>query len=51
MCIIVCTRPVSKFLSNLGKDHWDVVDMADNLDSRKSTSTFVFTFAMEAVIW
>jgi len=89
MYAMVCTRPdiahavvmVSRFLSNLGNDHWEAVkwilrylkstsnmclcfggtkpvlegyidsEMAGDLDSRKSTSGFLFTFAGGAVSW
>ncbi|CAL5394802.1 unnamed protein product [Camellia sinensis] len=89
MYAMVSTRPdiahavgvVSRFLSNLGKEHWEAVkwilrylkgtakmclcfrdakpvlegytdsDMAGDLDGRKSTSGFLFTFAGGAVSW
>ena len=89
MYAMVCTRPdiayavgvVSRFLANLGKEHWEVVkwilrylketskmclcfgraepilegftdvDMAGDLDGRKSTLGFLFTFAGGAISW
>ena len=89
MYAMVCTRPdithvvgvVSRFMVNLGKEHWEAVKwifrylrgnsklclsfgsykpvlegyidayMAGDLDGRKSTSWFLFTFAGGAVSW
>uniref|UniRef100_A0A2N9FFW3 Integrase catalytic domain-containing protein n=1 Tax=Fagus sylvatica TaxID=28930 RepID=A0A2N9FFW3_FAGSY len=89
MYAMVCTRPdiahavgvVSRFMVNLGKEHWEAVkwifrylrgssksclsfgsskpvlegytdaDMAGDLDGKKSTSGFLFTFARGAVSW
>ena len=89
MYAMVCTRPdiahavgvVSRFLSNLGKEHWAAMkwilrylrgtsrvclcfgsgepilegytdsDMVGDVDSRKSTSGFLMTFAGGAVSW
>ncbi|KAL6316845.1 hypothetical protein AAG906_022515 [Vitis piasezkii] len=60
MYVIVCTRPnlahvsvVSKFLSNLGRMHWDVVKwifryLKGDLDDRRSTIGYVFTLAKAA---
>ena len=86
---MVCTRPdiahavgvVSRFMVNLGKEHWEAVkwifrylrgssksclsfgsskpilevytdaNMAGDLDGRKSTSGFLFTFVGGAVSW
>ena len=89
MYVMVCTRPdiahavgvVSRFLINLGKEHWEAVkwilrylrgtskvclcfgngepmldgytdsNMAGDVDSRKSISGFMMTFAGGAVSW
>jgi hypothetical protein len=89
MYVMVCTRPdiahavgvVSRFMVNLGKEHWEAVkwifrylrgisksclsfgnsklvlegytnaDMVGDLDGRKSTSGFLFTFAWGAISW
>ena len=89
MYAMVCTRldiaqavgVISRFMSNLGKQHWDVVkwilrylkgtsdfvlcfggkdtllrgytdfDMAGNLDNRRSTIGYVFTFFGAAISW
>ncbi|XP_070029435.1 secreted RxLR effector protein 161-like [Nicotiana sylvestris] len=52
---MVCTRPdiahavgvVSRYMSDPGKEHWEGGD----LDSRKSTMGYVFTFGGTAVSW
>uniref|UniRef100_A0A2N9J1S8 Integrase catalytic domain-containing protein n=1 Tax=Fagus sylvatica TaxID=28930 RepID=A0A2N9J1S8_FAGSY len=60
MYAMVCTRPdiahavgvVSRFMVNPGKEHLGSnADMAGDLDGRKSTSGFLFTFAGGAVSW
>uniref|UniRef100_A0A3Q7EBT0 Reverse transcriptase Ty1/copia-type domain-containing protein n=1 Tax=Solanum lycopersicum TaxID=4081 RepID=A0A3Q7EBT0_SOLLC len=72
MYAMVCTRPdiahavgvVSRFLSNLGREHWNAVkwvmrylcgtsslNMAGDVDTRKSTSGYLVTFAGGAVSW
>ena len=89
MYAMICTRPyiahtvgvVSRFMVNLGKEHWEAVkwifrylrgssksclsfgsskpvlegytdaDMASDLNGRKSTSGFLFTFAGGVVSW
>ena len=89
MYVMVCTRPdiahtvgvVSRFLENLGKEHWKAVkwilrylrgssdeclcfgasnpilkgytdsDMAGDLDNRKSTTGYLFTFSGGAISW
>jgi len=89
MYAMVCTRPdiaysvgvVSRFLTNLGKQHWQVVkwilrylkgtshyclcfghdeivlegfmyaDMVGDMDTRKSTTGYLYTFAGAAVSW
>ncbi|RVW18114.1 Retrovirus-related Pol polyprotein from transposon TNT 1-94 [Vitis vinifera] len=62
MYAMVCTRPdiahavgiVSRFMSMLGKQHWEGyvdVDFDGDIDSRKSTTRFVFTLGGIAISW
>ncbi|CAL1413563.1 unnamed protein product [Linum trigynum] len=64
MYAMVCTRSdiahvvgiVSRFLSNPGKEHWRAVKwilryLRGDVDSRKSTSGYMMTFAGATVLW
>lgn len=80
MYVMVCTRPdiahavraVSRFMSDLGRDHWQAVkwilwylrgtmgtilcgyvdsDMARDVDSRRSTTCYVYIVGGTTVSW
>nr|CAN71419.1 hypothetical protein VITISV_018564 [Vitis vinifera] len=62
MYVMVCTRPdiahavgvVSRFMSRPGKQHWEGyvnADFVGDIDSRKSTTGFVFTLGGSTISW